>query len=177
MKYLYVTRHGQTAFNAEERVCGSTNIPLTETGIRQAAEMAQKAAAFGDIEKIIASPMIRAQQTAEAVSHALGLPIETDPRLREWDYGDFEGKSRLTSGFQEAKAEFGCKMPGGESVFQVVFRTYSLIEELKHCSENTILVCHGGVARVIDSYFYDMSIDRFMHFFMSNCEIKRYAMK
>ncbi len=175
MKKLYVTRHGLTAFNAEERVCGATDIPLTETGLLQAQEMARQAAAFGDIERIIASPMIRAQQTAQAVADSLRLPIETDIRLREWDYGTFEGKSRLTSGFQEAKAEFGVKMPGGESVFQVVHRAYSLIEELKNTDKNTILVCHGGVARVIDSYFHDMTVDRFMHFFMGNCEIKVYT--
>ncbi|MBR1528405.1 MAG: histidine phosphatase family protein [Oscillospiraceae bacterium] len=175
MKKLYVTRHGLTAFNAEERVCGATDLSLTETGLQQAEQMAQKAASFGDIERIIASPMLRAQQTAQAVSRALQLPVETDTRLREWNYGSFEGKSRLTSGFQESKAEFGVKMPdGGESVFQVVYRAYSLIEELKSTEKNTILVCHGGVARVIDSYFYDMTVDRFMHFFMGNCEIKVY---
>ncbi len=174
MKKLYVTRHGLTAFNAEERVCGSTDLPLTETGLRQAAEMAQQAAAFGDIERIIASPMLRAQQTAQAVADVLCLPIETDIRLREWDYGDFEGKSRLTSGFPEAKAEFGVKMPGGESVFQIVHRAYSLLDELKTAPNTAILVCHGGVARVIDSYFHDMTVDRFMHFFMGNCEIKAY---
>ena len=63
---------------------------------------------------------------------------------------------------------------GGESVFQVVHRAYSLLEELKYTEKNTILVCHGGVARVIDSYFHDMTVDRFMHFFMGNCEIKSY---
>ena len=63
---------------------------------------------------------------------------------------------------------------GGESVFQVVHRAYSLLDELKTTELNTILVCHGGVARVIDSYFYDMTVDRFMHFFMENCEIKCY---
>ncbi len=175
MEKLYVTRHGLTEFNAQERVCGSTDIPLTETGLLQAEQMAQQAAAFGDIQRIIASPMIRAQQTAEAVSRALQLPIETDERLKEWNYGTFEGKSHLTSGFQEAKAEFGVKMPEGESVFQIVFRTYSLLEELKHTELNTILVCHGGVARVIDSYFHDMSVERFMSFFMGNCEIKTYS--
>ena len=178
MQKLYVTRHGLTEFNAQERVCGATDIPLTETGLRQAAEMAQKAADFGEIQRIIASPMYRAQQTAQAVSDVLHLPIETDERLREWDYGSFEGKSRLTSGFQEAKAEFGCRMPdGGESVFDLVYRSYSLLEELKHAPETALLVCHGGVARVIDSYFHDMTTERFMHFFMGNCEIKVYEFR
>ncbi|MDE6657941.1 MAG: histidine phosphatase family protein, partial [Oscillospiraceae bacterium] len=146
MKKLYVTRHGLTEFNANELVCGASDIPLTAEGVQQAEEMAKKAYAFGDIEKIIASPMIRAQQTAQAVSKLLEIPIEIDDRLKEWNYGSFEGKSRLTDGFKEAKQEFGCKMPdGGESVFQLVYRTYSLLEEFKTCPKNTILVCHGGV--------------------------------
>ena len=175
MKHLYVTRHGLTAFNAQELVCGVTDIPLTETGLQQAREMAETAVSFGDIERIIASPMIRAMQTAQAVSEALNLPIETDNRLKEWDYGSFEGKSRLTSGFSETKAEFGVRMPdGGESVFQLVHRVCSLLDELKFTEPNTILVCHGGVARVIDSYFHDMTVDRFMHYFLGNCEIKTY---
>ena len=174
MEKLYVTRHGLTDYNIQERVCGITNLPLTETGLQQAEEMAQKAKDFGDIERIIASPLLRANQTAQAVSRALQLPIETDYRLCEWDYGKFEGQSRLTPGFAEAKEEFGVRMPGGESVFQLVYRIYSLLEELKNTPKNTILVCHGGVARIIDSYFYDMSRERFMHYFLGNCEIKIY---
>lgn len=175
MKKLYVTRHGLTEYNANELVCGASDIALTSEGLQQAEEMAKKAYAFGDIERIIASPMLRAKQTAQAVANLLNLPIETDERLREWNYGSFEGKSRLTDGFYQAKQEFGCKMPdGGESVFQLVYRTYSLLEELKSCPDNTILVCHGGVARVIDSYFHDMTTERFMNFFLGNCEIKIY---
>ena len=49
MKKLYVTRHGLTEFNAAERVCGATDIPLTETGLQQAGEMARQAASYGDI--------------------------------------------------------------------------------------------------------------------------------
>ncbi len=176
---LYVTRHGETEFNAADRISGTTDIPLTARGMEQARQMAEKAAACGDIQHIIASPMLRARMTAEFAAKALGLPVQTDLRLREWDYGEFEGKSRLTPGFPEAKAAFGCRMPGGgESVFQVVQRTYNVLDDIKRLypEENVLVVCHGGICRVIDSYFHDMTLDRFMHFFMGSCELRVYEM-
>ncbi|MCR4644909.1 MAG: histidine phosphatase family protein [Oscillospiraceae bacterium] len=175
---LYVTRHGETEWNAAERVSGITDIALAPEGLRQAEALAERCAEAGDIDRIIASPMQRAQMTAEAVSRRIGIPVQTDERLREWNYGDFEGKSRKTPGFSEAKAAWGCKMPGGESVFQIVQRTYNVIDDVKaqYPDENVLLVCHGGICRVIDSYFHDMTLDRFMHFFMGNCELRVYEL-
>ena len=137
--------------------------------------MAAKAACIGGIERILASPMQRAQATAQAAAQALSLPVETDVRLREWDYGSFEGQSRHTPGFPEAKAAWGCKMPGGgESVFQIVQRTYNVLDDVRAAGKVTLIVCHGGICRVIDSYFHDMTLERFMGFFMGNCEIREY---
>lgn len=174
---LYVTRHGQTEWNALDRISGVTDISLTEEGIAQAHEMARLAKEYGDIQRIIASPLKRAQMTAQIAAEALGLPVQTDDRLREWDYGSFEGQSRFTPGFSETKAEFGVRMPdGGESVFQIVQRTYNLLDDVRRLypDENVLLVCHGGICRVIDTYFHDMTVDRFMHFFMGNCELRVY---
>ncbi len=174
---LYVTRHGQTEWNALDRISGVTDISLTEEGIAQAHEMARLAQEHGDIQRIIASPLKRAQMTAQIAAEALGLPVQTDDRLREWDYGSFEGQSRFTPGFSETKAEFGVRMPdGGESVFQIVQRTYNLLDDVKRLypDGNVLLVCHGGICRVIDAYFHDMTVDRFMHFFMGNCELRVY---
>ena len=176
---LYVTRHGLTEFNQNDKICGSTDLPLSAEGLQQAEALAETCARYGDIQRIIASPLLRAQQTAQAVARKLGLPIQTDVRLREWDYGSFEGKSRTTPGFPEAKAAWGCKMPdGGESVFQVVQRTYNVLDSVKrlYSDETVLLVCHGGICRVVDSYFYDMTLERFMGFFMGNCELRVYEM-
>ena len=173
---VYVTRHGLTEWNAGDRISGITDIALTQEGLAQAQEMARQAAAIGGIERILASPMQRAQATARAAADALHLPVETDERLREWDYGSFEGKSRHTPGFPEAKAAWGCRMPGGgESVFQIVQRTYNVLDDVKASGKVTLIVCHGGICRVIDSYFHDMTLDRFMGFFMGNCEIRTYS--
>ena len=176
---LYVTRDGLTAFNQNDKICGATDLPLSAEGLQQAETLAETCARYGDIQRIIASPMLRAQQTAQAVARKLGLPIQTDVRLREWDYGSFEGKSRTTPGFAEAKAAWGCKMPdGGESVFQVVQRTYNVLDSVKQLypDETVLLVSHGGICRVVDSYFYDMTLERFMGSFMGNCELRIYEL-
>jgi len=176
---LYVTRHGETEWNALEKISGVTDIGLAPAGLVQARDLAERCAAAGDITRIIASPMQRAQITAGEVAKRLGLPVQTDERLREWDYGSFEGKPRQTPGFPEAKAAWGCKMPdGGESVFQIVQRTYNVIDDVKRLypADNVLLVCHGGICRVIDSYFHDMTVQRFMGFFMGNCELRVYEL-
>ncbi len=176
---LYVTRHGETEWNALEKVSGITDIALAPAGIEQAKRLAEECFKAGDITRIIASPMKRAQITAGFVAERLGLPVQTDERLREWNYGSFEGKPRTTPGFAESKAAWGCKMPdGGESVFQIVQRSYNVIDDVKRLypDENVLLVCHGGICRVIDSYFRDMTLDRFMGFFMGNCELRVYEL-
>lgn len=176
---LYVTRHGETEWNALDRISGATDIALAPQGIAQAEALAERCAECGDIDRIIASPMQRAQTTAAIVSRRIGIPVQTDVRLREWDYGSFEGQSRHTPAFPEAKAAWGCKMPdGGESVFQIVQRAYNVIDDVRRLypEENVLLVCHGGICRVIDSYFYDMTLERFMQFFMGNCELRVYEL-
>ena len=176
---LYVTRHGETEWNARDAISGVTDIALAPAGLEQAQALAEECAKAGDISRIIASPMQRAQMTAGIVAGRLGLTVQTDERLREWDYGSFEGKHRDIPGFREAKAAWGCKMPGGgESVFQIVQRSYNVIDDVKRLypDENVLLVCHGGICRVIDSYFHDMTVERFMGFFMGNCELRVYEM-
>ena len=79
---LYVTRHGETPMNAAHRVCGLTNIDLTEKGIAQAKEAGRSLQDKG-IKRIIASPLLRAQHTARLIADEIGIDtIETEQRLR-----------------------------------------------------------------------------------------------
>ena len=83
---LFVTRHGQTTWNVQNKICGRTDVPLTELGKQQAAALAAKTAHVG-IDLIIASPLQRALVTAKAVAAVCGAPVVTDARLIEQDYG------------------------------------------------------------------------------------------
>ena len=174
---LYVARHGQTQYNADNRICGITDLPLTQTGVEQAKNLAQQLK-DKDIEVIIASPLIRAQQTAAQVSSVTGVPVFTVVRLTEQNYGIYEGKDRKDSGFLANKRHFALRYPQGESMMQVAARVYPLIDEIKHkySGKNVLLVCHGGVCRVIKTYFEDMTNEEYFGYSPDNAFVAEYGL-
>lgn len=174
---LYVARHGETEWNAQDKICGRTDIPLTERGMEQAKQLADKMAGAG-IDVIIASPMIRAQQTAAAVSKATRIPVLTDERLIEQNFGIYEGMDRRTPEFLANKRQFAYRYPGGESMMDVAYRVYGLIEELKrkYPDKNVLLVCHGGVCRIVRTYFEDMTNEEFFLYSEENATARAYEL-
>ena len=66
---------------------------------------------------------------------------------------------------------------GGESLLQLAHRVYSCIDDIRrqYAGMTVLCVCHGGVCRVAETYFRDMSTDAFSHFFMGNCELRKYS--
>ena len=111
MKF-YVTRHGQTAWNRENLVCGITDLPLDETGREQARQTAQKLKDT-HLDRVIVSPLLRARQTAELICQGRALPLSVDARVREQNYGIYEGVSRFDEGFLSHKRSFATRYPGG----------------------------------------------------------------
>lgn len=174
---IYSTRHGQTSYNIQEIILGTTDIGLDETGEQQAQALAERIAELGTVDIIIASPMKRAQRTARAVAERCGLDIVTEERFREWDYGAYEGKSRFTEGFAENKVNFAVRMGGsGESLLQLTHRVYSALDDIvaEYGDRTVLLVTHGGVCRVIETYFNDMTNEQFSNWFMDNCGLLEY---
>ncbi len=178
---IYSTRHGQTDYNFNDRILGTTDIPLNETGFRQAQNLAEKISDENiSIDIIIASPMKRALTTAETVAQLNNIPLKTDARLREWDYGKYEGMFRDAEGFAENKRQFGVKMGEcGESLLQLSHRVYSVLDEVieKYKDKNVLLVSHGGICRVIETYFNNMTTAEYSNWFMGNCELREYKIK
>ncbi len=174
---IYSTRHGQTDYNSRDIVLGTTDIPLNAVGTAQAKALADEVAALGDVDIIISSPMKRAVATALAVAGKSGLDIVTDERLREWDYGSYEGKTRYAEGFAEGKENFGVRMGGsGESLLMLAHRVYSALDDIveKYGDKTVLIVSHGGVCRVIETYFNDMTTESFSNWFMGNCQLIAY---
>jgi len=87
---LILLRHGQTAWNAEGRAQGHTDVPLDDVGRAQAAATAPVVAALAPVF-VRSSDLARAAETAELVAAACGLPVARDPRLREFDVGERSG--------------------------------------------------------------------------------------
>jgi probable phosphoglycerate mutase len=91
-------RHGETDWNRIKRIQGHIDIPLATTGIEQAQRLAQRladeAAQGKRLDAIYSSDLQRAQQTAQPIATALGLPLQLREGLRERSYGAFEGYDR-----------------------------------------------------------------------------------
>ena len=178
MGRLYLTRHGQTVWNVEKKICGATDVALTELGCEQAKELGRKLREQGlPIDEILYSPLIRAADTARYISEATGIPCRMEPRLKEMSFGKFEGMLKGADGFQEAKAHFFDHYDSGESIAEFCQRVYNLLDEIQAEGENKtyLLVAHTGVARVVHSYFYDMGNEEFAKFALKNCEVREYV--
>lgn len=175
---VYVARHGETQWNVENRVCGSTDLPLTQKGMEQAERLAEKAEGIGP-DVILSSPLIRARQTAGAVARRLNMPVLTDSRLAEQNFGTNEGVDRKDPNYAERRRWCATRFPQGESVFQLVHRVYSFLDELreKYPEKTVLLVCHGSVSRAIRSYFADMTTDEYFNYLPDNAELVEYSIE
>ncbi|MCU1405027.1 MAG: histidine phosphatase family protein [Glaciihabitans sp.] len=142
---LAFIRHGQTKWNFEGRLQGSSDIPLNDTGRAQAAE-AVGVLAGTDWDAIVSSPLSRARETAQIIAD--GLQIELGPsydNLIERHYGDGEGANA-----EEIAERWPDHLyPGLESLDSVVARALSALETIaaEYGDANVIIVCHGTLIR------------------------------
>ena len=176
MHKLYFTRHGETVWNVENKICGMTDSPLTERGRAQARALGQKVKAGGyAIDEILYSPLSRAADTAKAIADATGIPARCEPRLREQCFGKYEGTPRNGEKFRISKTCFADRYDGGESMLQLAQRIYNLLDELRDQTDKTyLLVAHNGIARVVESYFHDMTNEEYALAGIRNCELVEY---
>ena len=180
MSKLYFTRHGQTIWNVEGKVCGATDIELTELGHKQAIELGERIKADKNIkiDEIVASPLIRAKNTAEHISEITGIPMHTDMRVIEQNFGKYEGGGRRSKEFSEARNNFVYSFDGGESMLKVASRVYNILDEIKKDKDKTyLIVAHNGIARIVNSYFKDMANEDFAAYAIKNCELLCYEFK
>ena len=181
MGHFYYVRHGQTVWNVENKICGATDIPLTPLGYEQARELGEEILRQGlKIDKILYSPLIRAKETARQISEAAGIPMKEEIRLKEQNFGKYEGTPRNGEEFQRAKTCFADSYEGGESMIRFCQRIYNLLDDVKKEAKDGkvyLLVAHNGVARAVQSYFTDMTNEEFAKFGIKNCELKKYEFK
>ena len=177
MGHFYFVRHGQTIWNVENKICGATDIELTDMGRQQALELGREILGQNlHIDEILYSPLIRAAETARLISEMTGIPMRMELRLKEQNFGKYEATARDGAEFRRAKSDFICNYGGGESMLRLCQRIYNLLDDIKKESEykTYLLVAHNGIARAVQSYFYEMTNEEFAAFGMKNCEIRRY---
>ena len=129
------------------RHTGSTDVPLTAEGRRQAEALSGPLGGYS-FARVLSSPLSRARETCRLAG--LGDRAETVEALREWDYGEYEGLT--TPQIREQRPDLvlwrdGC--PGGETASDVAARVDPLLEELRELAGDAVLFAHGHVLRVL----------------------------
>jgi len=163
---IYLVRHGQTVFNAEGRLQGHVDSPLTERGRAQAVRFGETLRGLTARDagwRIISSPLGRARATAEAIRSVLGWgEIELEPRLIELSWGDWDGRLRsdLEACYPDAFGQSGWQFraPTGESYQSVHDRMADWLADLPPDRERRIIaVSHGVAGRVLRAVYAGLS--------------------
>jgi probable phosphoglycerate mutase len=151
---IIAIRHGETAWNVDTRIQGQLDVPLNDTGRWQAQRLARALAAREPIDVVYSSDLLRAWETARAVSETTGAPVVTDEGLRERGFGVFQGKTfaEIEASLPEEALRWRKRDPfwapeGGESLTAMRRRVVETLHTLasRHTGEQIVLVAHGGV--------------------------------
>lgn len=164
---IYLIRHGQTNWNLEKRTQGHIDVPLNENGKKEAFLITKKISNI-EIDQIFSSDLQRAQQTAQIINHFFNLPIIYDKRLREFNYGQFEG--RLSQDISEQEWCLFNEKPdklNAESKQAVYNRVKDFCLQLNK-TKNTLIITHGGIIRMMLYCIqnnWHFNADDFLNFF------------
>jgi probable phosphoglycerate mutase len=150
---ILAIRHGETDWNAQQRLQGHADVPLNALGLAQAQRLVQALQAE-PVRAIYSSDLSRASQTALPAAQALGLPIRLDPGLRERCFGAFEGHTYAqieslwpadAQAWRRRDPEFAA--PGGESLTAFHGRCVGAVLNVAaaHAGQTIVVVAHGGV--------------------------------
>lgn len=145
MSTLSLIRHGQTDWNVEHRIQGSTDIPLNSRGRDQARDVARSLAGEDAWDVVYSSPLSRALETARIIADVLGLPEPTlEPRIVERSFGEVEG---LTDTERADSFPVGTIVPGAEPRDALRARGVAAINAIAdaHPAQRVIVVSHGGL--------------------------------
>ncbi|MCC8927211.1 histidine phosphatase family protein [Rhodococcus sp. BGS-1C] len=172
-RQLILLRHGQTDYNATDRMQGQLDTDLTELGQTQAKTAAAELATRSPM-RIVASDLRRAFDTAVALGDASDLSVTVDTRLRETHLGDWQGLTHhevdeRSPGARVAwRADATMAPPSGESRVDVARRSVPVVTEL--CAElpdwggastaPVILVAHGGLIAALTAALLDLPVER-----------------
>lgn len=153
---LIFVRHGQTAVNAEGRLQGRLDAPLDATGREQARRVA---AAIGSVDRVIASPLLRARQTAEAFQ----VPVTVDERFVEVDYGAYDGRKLDDPDVLELwrvwPNELDRHPAGGESILDVVERVQQACAELAQEAKTSDIAVVSHVTPIKAAVVWALRVD------------------
>jgi broad specificity phosphatase PhoE len=148
---LWLIRHGETEWSLSGAHTGRTDLPLTDTGRRQADAIAHQLKGR-EFELVLTSPLERARETCALAGYGDGAQLE--PNLREWDYGDYEGRTTAQIRAQHPGWSIWTGgVPNGESIEQVAARAEAVLERAGRAAGDVALFAHGHILRVLTARY------------------------
>ena len=178
---LLLIRHGETAWNAESRIQGQLDVPLSNAGIWQAGRLAQRLAGER-IDAIFASDLARAWLTAQPIGQSRQIDPVPDLRLRERHFGIFQGhtldeiSTRWPSEFASwRERDPDWAIPEGESGQQFIDRVLHALDEIahRHSGQTVAVVAHGGVLDVAYRHARGLAWNAPRQHLMANAALNR----
>jgi broad specificity phosphatase PhoE len=143
---VWLVRHGDTEWTESGRHTSRTDVPLTDAGREQGASVG-KVLGGREFALVLSSPLSRARDTCDLAGY--GDVAEIDDELREWDYGEYEG--RTTDDIRKERPGWTVWMgsPGGESLDDVGARARRVLERAAAAGGNAALFSHGHFLRIL----------------------------
>ena len=166
IKELYLVRHGETDWNRELRIQGTTDTELSETGRQQIRNVATQLA-FESPTIVWSSPQARARESASILATHAGLELHVDDELCEIDCGEWEGKTITEiaesdpDGYDAWLTDPSRPAPGGESFDDVKVRVSRVLERLRQLSpehERVVLVAHAAPIRTLTALLLEVPL-------------------
>ena len=179
MTRFYFIRHGETQWNVEKRYQGHTDIPLSETGLKQ-GELLGKRFKNIPVDYVYASPLIRAVETAKFVAEATNNELNTIDSFKEINFGEWEGHTvnELKQKYKDSyinflKEPFKYGFPGEGSFDNVAKRVMEGIDQLlkAHEGKNIVVVSHGGILKIAIMYLMEMDGSFYRKLWLDNTSI------
>lgn len=169
---LFLVRHGESQFNAEGRIQGQLDVPLSELGRRQALAVAERFAAerfaAEPLDAIFSSPLSRALDTANAIAARLNVDVRTDERLKEINAGAFQGLTRreMIERYPNEERRWTARepdfrVPGGETRRELGERGRAALEAIRETGLGRVaVVAHGAILTATLKALLDIPVHR-----------------
>lgn len=171
MNELWLVRHGETEWSRTGQHTGRTDIPLTETGREQALVLREKLAGH-EFALVLSSPLERARETARLAG--FGNVVQIDPSLREWDYGDYEGRTAVdirqgVPGWTVWHSE----VKNGETILEVAERARAVTRRVEAVEGDVLIFSHGHMLRVLTACWLEFPPQAGERFALGTASVSR----
>ena len=169
---LILMRHGETAWNRQRRIMGSSDVPLSDAGRRQCQRVADLLPHFG-IDRIVSSPLVRAVESSRIIAEALSVDLTFDQDIEAVKFGCWQGRTYDEVMTDPAYHAFHANplehaTPGGETILDVQRRGLLGFDRV-NAGEGVLFVSHGDIIRSAICRFLGIPVAEFRRIRIDNC--------